>query len=37
MVLRHMPQFTPDEWAALAEMLNERVDRDLCKKQPKLS
>ncbi len=23
LVLRHMPQFTPDEWAALAEMLND--------------
>lgn len=23
LVLQHMPQFTPDEWAALAEMLND--------------
>lgn len=26
LVLRHMPQFTPDEWAALAEMLNDECN-----------
>ncbi|MCC8548334.1 MULTISPECIES: hypothetical protein [Xanthomonas] len=26
LILRHMPQFTPDEWAALAEMLNDECN-----------
>ncbi|QOX05582.1 MULTISPECIES: hypothetical protein [Xanthomonas] len=26
LVLQHMPQFTPDEWAALAEMLNDECN-----------
>ncbi|RNK73852.1 hypothetical protein C9390_18210, partial [Xanthomonas vasicola pv. vasculorum] len=26
LALRHMPQFTPDEWAALAEMLNDECN-----------
>ncbi|APO93311.1 hypothetical protein [Xanthomonas vesicatoria] len=26
LVLRHMPQFTPDEWTALAEMLNDECN-----------